>query len=297
MATPVNKRQRHSGNTSSNSSLQLLTDLPNALLPNVASFLPRISCVSFAISLSKQPLDDTPSQPSTTSIAIATASSEKWESLDFKDIQDDIYGGRTLTDNDVRWVLLCVDAPKITKSLKFTNCIGITGCGLEPMRESVVLERIDLSLVGDHENPTLEPEPPISAAVVIPILTSILNTHGNSLVHVQLPKKWRVEMSDTLTQFLERLERMLNQRRFQCAKGCGVCEGSEDFPSVNQRRGVIDIACYQCMKNLCSGCFEDGEIDFCKCCEKVYCNDCNMVAWCEVCDKATCGECDVVINW
>ena len=124
MATSTgNKRQRHSGETSSNSS-QLLTDLPNALLPNVASFLPRISCVSFAISLSRQPLDGT---PSVISIAIATASSEKWESLDFKDIQEDVYGGRTLTDNDIRWVLLCVDAPKITKSLKFTNCIGITG--------------------------------------------------------------------------------------------------------------------------------------------------------------------------
>jgi len=202
-----------------------------------------------------------------------------------------------LTDDDIRWVLLCIDAPNKTKSLKFTNCVGITGSGLEPMHESVVLKRIDLSLVGDHENPTLEPEPPISVAVVIPILENIMNKKGNSLIHVQLPKKWRVERSVILVQFLERLDRMLNERRFQCSKGCGVCEGSEDFPSVNQRRGVIDITCYQCMKNFCFGCFENCEIDQCKCCEKVYCNDCNKVHWCEVCSKASCKACDVVNVW
>ena len=124
MATSTgNKRRRHSLCTTSNSP-QLLTDLPNALLPNVASFLPRISCVSFAISLSKQPLDGT---PSTISIAIANASSEKWESLDFKDIQEGIYGAgsSSLTDDVIRWVLLCIDAQNKTKSLKFTNCVVV----------------------------------------------------------------------------------------------------------------------------------------------------------------------------
>jgi len=299
MATPTdNKRQRHSVYTTSNSSLQLLTDLPGAILPTVASFLPRVSCVSFAMAMTKQQLDGISSHiPSAISIAIVTASSESWESIDFKDIQEGVYGGRSLTDNDIRWVLLCIDAQNKIKSFKFTNCVGITGRGLESIRESVVLERIDLSLVGDYENPNIDPEPPISAAVVIPILTSILNTQGNSLVHVQLPKKWRVERSNILRQFLERLDRVLNQRRFQCSKGCGICEGSEDFPSVNQRRGVIDITCYQCMKNFCFGCFENCEIDQCKCCEKVYCNDCNKVHWCEVCSKASCKACDVVNVW
>ena len=68
-------------------------------------------------------------------------------------------------------------------------CCGITGSGLEPIRESVVLERIDLSLVGDHEDPNIYNEPAISAEVVIPILDSILNMENNSLIHVQLPKK------------------------------------------------------------------------------------------------------------
>ena len=298
MAAPTgNKRQRHSGETTSNS-LQLLTDLPGALLPNVASFLPRISCVSFAMAMT-QPLDGISSHiPSAISIAIATASSEKWECLDFKDIQEDVYGGRSLTDNDIRWILLCIDAPKITKSLKFTNCVGITGCGLDPLMGSTVLERIDLSLVGVHENPNIAPEPPISASVVIPILNSILNTQGNSLVHVQLPKKWREERSDVLTQFLARFDRMLNERRFQCSKGCGICEGNEGFQLANQRDGVIDITCYQCIKHFCIGCIENCEINFCKCCEKVYCDDCNNVVWCERCyEDTSCKVCDALKSW
>ena len=54
---------------------------------------------------------------------------------------------------------------------------------------SVELERIDLSLVGDHEHPTINPEPPISVSAVVIILDSITGTEGNSLLHLQLPKK------------------------------------------------------------------------------------------------------------
>ena len=91
--------------------------------------------------------------------------------------------------------MLAIDAVNNVKSLKVTNCIGIIGAGLEPLRGSIVLKRIDLSLVGDHVNPTIDPEPPISVSAVVPILDSIINTEGNSLVHVQLPKKWREQRS------------------------------------------------------------------------------------------------------
>ena len=282
------------------------SDLPNALLPKVASFLPNTSCVSFAIAMSNQSLDDISSCiPSEICKTIAMASVESWESIDFKDIQD--ICGRTLTDNDIRWVLLAIDGVHKIKSLKFTNCFGITGSGLEPLRESVVLERIDLSLVGDYESPDINPTPSISAqrsffisaAAVIPILENIINTENNSLIHVQLPKHWREERTDIFIQFLERFDRMLNERRLQCSKGCGVCEGSEYFPLVDQRRGVITITCYQCMKHLCSRCHENYEIDFCKCCEKVYCVDCNEVDTCQECrgNVASCKVCDVVKVW
>ena len=104
-----------------------------------------------------------------------------------------------------------------------------------------------------------------------------------------------------LVQFLDRLNRMLNQRRFQCSKGCGVCEGSEDedgfhfFPTLD---GVINITCYQCMNHFCIDCYENGEINFCHCCEKVYCFDCNEVDECYACHSVTsCKGCDDVNVW
>ena len=68
---------------------------------------------------------------------------------------------------------MAIDGVHKIKSLKLTNCFGITGSGLEPLRGSTVLQYIDLSLVGDHENPSIDPEPPISASVVIPEVYSI----------------------------------------------------------------------------------------------------------------------------
>ena len=202
-----NKRQRHGGGERSpsnvNNPMLQLTDFPDALLVRSAEYLSNTSCVSFAMALTPQNIMS--QQPSANNMAIARASKQNWDNIDLKDIQD--ICGRSLTDDDVRWVLLAIDAVNNVKSLKLTKCIGITGAGLEPLRGSIVLERIDLSLVGDHENPTINPEPPISVSEVVPILESIIGAEGNSLVHVQLPKKWREERRDTLTQFCKDLIR------------------------------------------------------------------------------------------
>ena len=112
---------------------------------------------------------------------------QNWVSTDLEDIQD--ICGRSLNDDYVRWILLAIDAVTNDKSLKLTNyCLVISGA-IEPLRGSVELERIDLSLVGDHEHPTINPEPPISVSAVVTILDSITGTEGNSLLHLQLPKK------------------------------------------------------------------------------------------------------------
>jgi len=54
-------------------------------------------------------------EPSTLSKSIMTASQESWDSIDFKDVQDTYE--RSLTDNDIRWILLCVDGVNKIKSL------------------------------------------------------------------------------------------------------------------------------------------------------------------------------------
>ena len=183
-----NKRQRHDGEIrrpSSNSTMQRrlqLIDIPDALLVRSAEYLSNTSCVSFAMSLAPLNINMMYQHPSDTSTAIVNASRENWDNIDLKDIQD--ICGRSLNDDDVSWILLCIDAVNNVKSLKLTNCIGIAGAGLEPLRGSAVLEQIDLSLVGRNEKPDIEPRPSISESVVIPILDSIIDADGCSLKYI-----------------------------------------------------------------------------------------------------------------
>ena len=115
-----NKRQRHSEDND-----MQLTDLPNALISDVAAYLPQASCISFLYALSShdttKALSDS-NQPSAISMAIA-ARQNCWENIEFKGIQELCCHNGTLSDNDVRWVLCCVGVQNI-KSIKFTNCYG-----------------------------------------------------------------------------------------------------------------------------------------------------------------------------
>ena len=193
---------RHNGDGSYNTQLHL-TDLPDGILALAASYLSPTESILFAVSIQY----DLSHGPSPTCMAIT--SQHDWHSLDFKDLAE-----IELTDDCINWVLQCIDGVNKIKSLKLTNCTNIIGVGLRQLHGSVVLQDIDLSLVGIHENPNLEPEPPILVSDVVPILNSILDMEGNSLVHVQLPKKWRNERSADLTSFLEkRFETVLDRNR------------------------------------------------------------------------------------
>eukprot|EP00985_Skeletonema_marinoi_P028517 scaffold25143_cov73-Skeletonema_marinoi.AAC.1 len=85
-----------------------------------------------------------------------------WVALDFGDIEKDL--ATKLSDEDIRGVLLSIDAINNLRSLWLTNCINITGVGLEPLRGSTIIQQIDLSLVCVHESCKLDPAPPISCA-------------------------------------------------------------------------------------------------------------------------------------
>lgn len=71
--------------------------------------------------------------------------------LDFLDIDKSL--AERLTDDHLKNILINIDARNHLKVLKLTGCKGITGIGLEPLRESRVLELIDLSLLKLHESP------------------------------------------------------------------------------------------------------------------------------------------------
>ena len=268
-------------------------DMPDSLLADVATYLPKTTRSFFAVAMtgcaSSWQNSNWQLQLSSASKAIM-AGEEPRENLDFMDIEKSC---RTrLTDVEVGGLLVCTNAAHNLKSLKLTHCVGITGVGLEPLRGSTVLERIDLSLVEQHENPVIEPEPAIAAGNVVPILDSIIESEGNLLRHMQLPKKLRVEKSDILNQFLDRYDQFLHGLEIDCSKCGDVCEGTDDDPWVHksgceclgeriQRRdefGLQSLTCYQCLKHFCGGCYQKG---FCQCCEKNFCRSCSRINWCQ----------------
>ena len=74
-----------------------------------------------------------------------------WEILDFVDIPLSL--ASRLTDDDLDAILKCIDAKNDLKRLNLTHCFSIAGQGLEPLRGSVVLEKLDLGLVRQMQLP------------------------------------------------------------------------------------------------------------------------------------------------
>ena len=178
-----------------------ISDLPDNALEHVATYLSNISRAIFAIA----------------STTILSSDKKLWETLDFGDIDKSL--AEKLTDNDIHGILTSINAVNNTKCIKLTGCININGAGLSPLRGSVVLKQLDLSLVGQHKSSLLDPEPSISEEEVIPILTSIINAEGNSMTHLQLPLIWRMTEDTLLTNFLTRYNNVLARRRCNC-KAC-----------------------------------------------------------------------------
>jgi len=101
------------------------------------------------------------------SISKAIVSAQQWDVLDFEDIEKDL--AQQLTDDDVYATLTCINARDVLKRLKLCGCTNIKGIGLNPLRGSTVLvEQIDISLVGRYDNPYPAPESKISEEAVAP---------------------------------------------------------------------------------------------------------------------------------
>ena len=150
-----NKRQR---TTSSNNDELHITDLPDGLLIGVSKFLAKPSVALFAIAMNSNN-----SQLTETSRAII--SNHSWRVLDFSDIEKDL--AAKLSDDDIAKILRYFDVNSKLTVLKLASCVNITGSGLNILRSSFAIKQIDLSLVGKHESPLLEPEPLLSQDAVL----------------------------------------------------------------------------------------------------------------------------------
>lgn len=134
-----------------------------------------------------------------------------------------------LLDDDIDKILRSIDAVNNLHILKLAGCISIRGRGLNLLRSASSIIQIDLSLVGKHKVPLLDPEPLIYEDVVLPLLDSIIRR--GTLEQLELPKKWRRVGSFALGQFLVRYGEYLASKRLRCCcLGCDqVCnDGYED---------------------------------------------------------------------
>ncbi|KAL7551161.1 LOW QUALITY PROTEIN: hypothetical protein ACHAWF_018295 [Thalassiosira exigua] len=187
----------------------ILDDLPRETLENVGEFLPKPSRALFAAAMTAP----SPSwqgsggvgRPSAASSVVLGSSSlsrsvkfaDDWAVLDFGEVEEGL--ASKLTDDDICGVLMAIDAVNNVKRLKLAGCVNIFGKGLEPLRNSIVLEQIDLSL--------------ISGDAVDPILTSIVGCDGCSLKHIRLPQKWsHWNQNEDLKGFLQLYDRYLQVR-------------------------------------------------------------------------------------
>jgi len=265
-----------------------LSDLPTGALSHVSSFLAAPSRALFAVALNYCDVER--------SSAIA---GDDWDVLDFGDIEKDL--AAKISDDDIRAVLLSIDAINNLRSLWLTNCINITGVGLDPLRGSTIIQDIDLSLVGVHESCRLDPEPPISCAEVIPILDSIIERGEDcSLEHLQFPNEWRRERNTVsdFHAFLTRYNDYLNSRADVCLKcSCNLSEKNEMIDMDGSEYGIQNFTCYDCMKHCSHDCVEEDEDDaycmssMCNNCNKRYCLNCCREGNCTSCDLWYCLDC------
>ena len=270
-----------------------LVDLPIGIFEHTAGFLAPISRALFAVALTNDENNNSPGEN------YSSIAGSDWDTLDFGEIEKVL--AVRLSDDDIRDILQHIDAVNNVKRLKLTNCTNITGVGLEPLRGSTMIEQIDLSLVGDGENPRLlDPNPPISLQAVLPILDSIIRAEGCVLKYLQFPFTWRRNRStdSEFHAFILRYHQMWVTRDTVTCLYCDedLLESGQHWilPHDGRWYGTQNHVFYQCTNHYCSDCSEeDGNRNFAYCdqCQRDYCKNCVKVDDCERCGELTCEHC------
>ena len=298
-----------------------LHDLPSHLCGNIARYLSPTSRAFFATAMTASGESwercNWQHEPSTAAQIIIKG--EIYEEVNFEDFtvikvkqrkrkkKQHIYTERVvplgeLTDGELGGMLVCINAVETVRSLKLTYCFGITGVGLQPLRQSRVLKRVDLCLVRQFESPDVQPEPALLMQDVIPVLGSIINS-GESLTHAQFPKKWRVQETgnELFHDWLYEYNRYMNGHHIACSNQTlgwslctGISRGDMRNPWIDMKGcrctgrscyhfyGMQQLTCYSCCKHFCGQCAHQYlQLNYCHYCEKYYCQNCTRVTYCQ----------------
>ena len=268
----------------------MIRTLANEQLTVVASYLPSTSAAFFAVALSSP---SSSGELSEASKSILSNQDKSWEELDFTNMVK-------LSDEDLRGVLVCTDAKNKLKTLRLEGCSQIVGHGLEPLRESTVLERLDLPRFGNG----------LSIDIIIPLIVSMRSRYLHEenyyypclwklLQNLRFPEEWASRDARNDQAFREELER-INQfvpeeHRgaicFQCYRFCDdhdnliaqcnncgmtLCEGS----CCNFK------CCDGCQSCYCSTCAQLDNVDAAAHCGEQHCGD-----FCSACANTDCMSC------
>ena len=130
----------------------------------------------------------------------------------------------------------------------------------------------------------------LSESLVYPIVESIFNAKGTSLEYVALPKLWRKQRSDLSSEFLDKLNKYLTDKKFDCHHCTEWKDQQSHFPpwvrfKRDSRYGILNGICYGCNGKLCYHCETDPTSldgtytrmtlwDYCQRCEKEFCYKC-----------------------
>ena len=211
-----------------------------------------------------------------------------------------------MSDDDLKNVLVVIDAKNNLKTLKLTNC-RISGYGLKPLKKSTVLERIDLSMAEPHTKPVRH-STAMSLNTTLPILYSIVNKNGNSLKHIQLPLRWRMEKQPALLEFMECYNlHLINDANLTCSMirlsdqydwlTCGDEVEGARLKRGKKQFGIQSATCYSCLAFACSNQECKKSINYCGGeCEKYYCKSCVKFKQCLYCKTSLCSRCDRSFN-
>lgn len=261
-----------------------INSLPDAALERVASFMSRENSLLFAAAMSQY-------------AAQSILGSEPVQELDFVGIDKKL--AKRLNDNDIRDILIRIDAINNVVRLKMTNCVKMIGYGLEPLRRSKKLELLDLSLVAKSTSPYLRKEPWISEHFVVPILCDIARQRSEcQLKYVQYPRKWSRNIK--VSKFDHAFH---NSSTIQ--RQCMFCDQNKSNWMFQDSWGSVEVTCSVCLKGSCRSCVEDHLEDkpiCCNNCEKSFCQKCiphyicessfcNDRPCCEECYEGECGRC------
>ena len=248
-----------------------ISKLPVGILVNVSTYLSKPSRALFALAME---ISSSSSLSSSSNISKAIVSSTQWDALDFQDIEENL--ANKLTDDDMNEILTCINAQVVLKKLKLTGCINIEGRGLNSLRNSSVLEQIDISLAPMYGCQELSSEPKISQNIIISILDSIITTNGCILKYILFPEKWRPKSNTSslmMQQFQDRYNQYLDGRHYKCVE----CNTKMDSVGWLTKDGYQNGVCYECLKPVCDKC----SLEFCVICDKDYCKHCVDVENCK----------------